>query len=119
MRGFFDTDRAAIISGLATAIRRDLERLDVVRRRLVHDGTRPVGALLERKVRRGELAEGVDIELLSSVIPAMVLFSMTYRTVGTFASDFIGDVVAKIVVPALQQQAMKGKKQRHRSPTRR
>ena len=119
MRGFFDTDRAAIISGLATAIHRDPERLDAVRRRLVDDGTKHVRALLTRAVQRGELSAGVDVELMSSVIPAMVLFRMTYQTVGTFTSAFIEDVVATIVAPALQHQSTNGGKDHHESPTRR
>jgi hypothetical protein len=38
------------------------------------------------------------------VIPAMVLFEMTYRTPGTFGEDFVSRVVTDILVPALRHQ---------------
>ncbi len=71
MRDFFDVERPTIIGGLATAIHRDPERHDAVRRRLVEDGSKHVRALLQRGVQRGDLADDVDIdiELLCSVIP--------------------------------------------------
>lgn len=103
--GFFDPARAAVIGGLATAVQRDPERLDAVRARLVDDGTRQVRALLRRAVGRRELAADVDIELLCSVIPAMVLFRMTYQTVGAFGADLVDDIIETLIVPALQQNS--------------
>jgi AcrR family transcriptional regulator len=117
--GFFDADRASVISGLATAIHRDPERHDAARRTLVDDGTRHVRGLLQRAVDRGELSRDTDIDLLSSVIPAMVLFRMTYQTVGTFSSDFVHDVVAKILTPVLQHQLDNGSKTPHGPASRR
>ena len=117
--GFFDPDRAAVISALATAIHRDPERHDGVRQRLVDDGTKHVRGLLQRAVDRGELAGDVDIELLSAVIPAMVLFRMTYQTAGTFSADFISEIVERLIAPALQQQSIDRKKERRGSSARR
>jgi AcrR family transcriptional regulator len=119
MRGFFDTERATTISGLATAIHRDPARLDAVRERLFGDGTKHVRALMTRAVDRGELVDGVDIELLSSVIPAMVLFEMTYRTFGAFDSDFVSDVTEKILVPVLTQNSTTTEREDHGSSSRR
>jgi AcrR family transcriptional regulator len=99
--GFFDPERAAVISGLATAIHREPDRLGTVRGRLVDDGTKHVRALLERSVERGELTADVDIDLLSSVIPAMVLFQMTYKTEGGFGAGLVGDIVEKVLLPAI------------------
>jgi AcrR family transcriptional regulator len=100
---FFDVSRAAIISGLATALHREPHQHDAVRRRLVHDGTKHVRAVLARAVDRGELADDLDIDLVSVVIPAMVLFQMTYRTPGTFDEDFVSRIVTQIVNPVLEQ----------------
>jgi AcrR family transcriptional regulator len=117
--GFFDTESAAVVSGLATAIHRDPERHDAIRRRLVHDGTKHVRALLERAVVRGELTDDLDIELLCSVIPAMVLFEMTYRSPGTFGAGLVQDIVETIIVPALQRHSTSNRKGPHGSSARR
>ena len=102
---FFDAEAAALVCGLTTAIHRDPQRHDMVRAKLVEGGTKHVRALLSRAVQRGQLAADADIELLCSVIPAMVLFRMTYQTVGTFGADFVGDVVDQILLPALDATA--------------
>jgi AcrR family transcriptional regulator len=98
---FFDAGSAALVCGLTTAIHRDPQRHDMVRAKLVEGGTKHVRALLSRAVQRGELTADVDIELLCSVIPAMVLFRMTYQTVGTFGPALVGDIVERILLPAL------------------
>ena len=118
-RGFFDSERAATISGLATAIHRDPEALNAVRERRVDDGTRHVRALLERAVSRGEIAVDTDIDLLSSVVPAMVLFQMSYKTVGAFGSDLVVDVVDKLLTPALAQASTKRTERSNGSSSRR
>lgn len=105
--GFFDVARAEVVSGLATALHRDPDKHEALRQRLVHDGTKQVRAVLERAVDRGELADGLDVDLLSAVIPAMVLFQMTYRTPGTFDEDFVSRIVTDILTPVMQFQTEK------------
>jgi AcrR family transcriptional regulator len=100
---FFDVGRAATISGLATALHREPHQHDAVRRRLVHDGTKHVRAVLLRAVDRGELTDDLDVDLVSSVIPALVLFQMSYRTPGTFDEDFVSHIVTQIINPVLRQ----------------
>lgn len=102
-RGFFDAERGAVISALATAIHREPERHHAVRQLLVDNGTKHVRALLARAVDRGQLAGDVDVELLSSVIPAMVLYRITYQTVGSFDEAFVADLADKILAPVLRE----------------
>ena len=102
--GFFDADRAGVVSGLATALHRDPDKHEALRRRLVRDGTKHVCAVLERAVDRGEVADDLDVDLLSAVIPAMVLFQMTYRTPGTFDEDFVSRIITDILTPVLHYQ---------------
>jgi AcrR family transcriptional regulator len=109
MPGFFDAGQAAVICGLATAIHREPERHEATRRRLVDNGTKHVRALLERAVQRGELVDDVDIDMLCSIIPAIVLFQMTYQTVGTFGSHLVADIVDQIVAPVLRQKTIDDK----------
>ena len=99
---FFDVARAGVISGLASALHCEPDRHEALRQRLVFDGTKHVRALLTRAVERGELADDLDVDLLSAVIPAMVLFEMTYRTPGTFGEDFVSRVVTDILTPVLR-----------------
>ena len=121
MPDFFDPASAAVVSGLATAIHRDPDRHDAIRRRLMSDGTRHVRALLVRAIERNELTDDVEVELLCSVIPAMVLFEMTYRSPGTFGSELVRDIVEEIIVPALQAHSTQipKKKGNHGSSARR
>jgi AcrR family transcriptional regulator len=100
---FFDVRRAAIVSGLATALHREPQQHEAVRGQLVHDGTKHVRAVLTRAVDRGELSDDLDVDLLSVVIPAMVLFQMTYRTPGTFDEEFVSRIVTQILNPILEQ----------------
>lgn len=100
---FFDVGRAAIISGLATALHREPHQHEAARHRLVHDGTKHVRAVLTRAVDRGELTDDLDVDLVSAVIPAMVLFQMTYQTPGEFTEDFVPRIIAQIINPVLQQ----------------
>ena len=100
---FFNVGRAAVISGLATALHREPDQHKALRHRLVHDGTKHVRAILLRAVDRGELSGNLDVDLLSVAIPAMVLFQMTYRTPGTFDEEFVSRIVEHIVNPVLMQ----------------
>ena len=100
--GFFDVGRAGVISGLASALHREPHRHEALRQRLVHDGTKHVRAILTRAVERGELTDDLDVDLLSAVIPAMVLFEMSYRTPGTFGESFVSRVIADILLPVLR-----------------
>jgi hypothetical protein len=101
---FFDVGRAGVISGLASALHREPDRHEALRQRLLEDGTKHVRAVLVRAVERGELTDDLDVDLFSAVIPAMVLFEMTYRTPGTFREDFVSRVVTDILMPALRHQ---------------
>lgn len=116
--GFFDPERAAIISGLATAIHREPDRLDAVRARLVEDGTKHVRALLRRAVDRHEIND-CDVELVCSVIPAVVLFRMTYQTVGTFGAHLVDDIVETLIVPVLHHNSATTRRNTHGSAPRR
>ncbi|MFG1607608.1 TetR/AcrR family transcriptional regulator [Actinoplanes sp. NPDC049265] len=100
MRGFFDVERAAVVGALATAIQRDPELHEAMRQKLVADGTRDLRTLLNRARERGEIRPGLDIDLLSSVVPGLVLFRMTFETPGKFPADLVRDIVEQIVLPA-------------------
>jgi AcrR family transcriptional regulator len=99
-RGFFDLERAAVVGALATAVQRDPEMHEAMRRKLVEDSTRDLRVLLTRARERGEIREGLDIDLLCAVVPGVVLFRMTFDTPGKFPPDLVRDIVEQIVLPA-------------------
>jgi AcrR family transcriptional regulator len=101
-KGFFDVDRAGIVSALATAIHRDPETHEAIRHRLVADGTKHLRPLLRRAQERGQARPGLDVDLLSSVLPGLVLFRMTFETPGEFTPGLIRDIFEQIVLPAVE-----------------
>ena len=100
--GFFDVDRASIVGALATAIHRDPGAHDALRRKLVDDGTKHLRLLLRRARERGQTRPGLDVDLLASALPGLVLFRMTFETPGGFPPGFIRSVIEQIILPAAE-----------------
>lgn len=108
MNGFFDADRASIVGALATAIHRDPLRHEALRQKLVTDGTKHLRPLLSRARDRGQTRPGLDIDLLASALPGLVLFRMTFETPGEFPPDFIRNVLEQIILPAAEPDPNQG-----------
>jgi AcrR family transcriptional regulator len=101
-KGLLEPERADVLCGLATAMYRDPE----LRSRLVqrfgdprHDHLRN---LLVRARDRGEIRADADLDLLSKVIPALVLFQLHFATPGEVPPGFVVDVIDEVLLPALQ-----------------
>jgi len=100
VEGYFDADGAKLVGGLATAVYRDPEVHEAIRRKLVDIGTAHLRALLERAAARGQLRPDVDIEMISSVVPAMALFRIVFEAPGTIEPDFLRRLIEHVIVPA-------------------
>jgi AcrR family transcriptional regulator len=98
--GFFDVGRANLIGGLATAIHRDPGMHEAVRHKLVTDGTKHLRLLLTRAAERGQTRPGLDIDLLCSALPGMVLYRMTFETPGEFPPGFVRGIIEQIILPS-------------------
>ena len=101
-KGLLEPERADVLCGLSTAMYRDGElhdRLSALFMDPRHDHLR---GLLERARDRGEVRPDLDLELLSQVIPAMILFQLNFRTPGEMPPDFALHVIDQILLPAVQ-----------------
>jgi AcrR family transcriptional regulator len=72
-----DDSRSRVMTGPLSAMRRNADLAQVFQQRLVAPPARALRTMLERTVARGEVAPDHDLDLLSSVLPAMLF----YRTV--------------------------------------
>ena len=104
-RGFFDAAGARLACGLATALYREPELHETVRRKLVEVGTAHLRDLLERAAARGRLRPDVDIELVCAVVPARALFRLVLDNPDhpdDLGTDHLRAVLERIVLPAVE-----------------
>lgn len=101
VEGYFDAEGAKLVGGLATAVYRDPEVHEAVRRKVADIGTTHLRALLQRAAERGQLRPDVDVDLISSVVPAMAFFRLVFETPGKVDPDFVRRLIEHVIVPAV------------------
>jgi AcrR family transcriptional regulator len=99
-KGLLDPERADVFCGLATAMYRDADLGDLVRGQFVDPRQNRLRALLERAQIRGEIRADADLELLGQLVPALVLFQLSFETPSQLAPDFVVRVIDEILIPA-------------------
>ncbi len=98
----FEPADARIMCGVGTAMATDPELSRALRERFVQPRLGALRALLERGRARGEVADDVDLELVSTVLPAV----MTFRgMVGGEppTPEFATQVIEQLVLPAVRR----------------
>jgi len=100
-KGMFEPERAEVLCGLATAMFRDPELRASMAQRFVDPRDDRMQALLERARDRGELRGDADVGLLCTVMPAMVLFQLTFQTPGELPPGYIQSVIDQVLFPAV------------------
>ncbi|RSN64792.1 TetR/AcrR family transcriptional regulator [Actinomadura sp. WAC 06369] len=100
MRANLEAQDAALILGLMTAMHRDAGLAALVRGRLVDDKRAAFGAVVERAVRRGDLAGDVDTALFVEISSAM-LFSRLFVTGEPLDDAFVRHLVDAVLIPLL------------------
>ncbi|GGU95493.1 putative regulatory protein, TetR family [Actinomadura cremea] len=100
MRANLEAQDAALILGLMTAMHRDPVLAATVRGRLVDDKRAGFGAVVERAVRRGDLAGDVDTALFVEISSAM-LFSRLFVTGEPLDGRFVRHLVDAVLIPLL------------------
>lgn len=100
--GFFEPAQARLVGGLATALYREPEVHEAVRRILLEAGTTHLRALLTRAVERGQVRGDLDVELVCGVVPAMALYDLLFRTPGELAPQLVPSVIEQVVLPAVE-----------------
>lgn len=99
-----DQLRFRVMTGLLSAMPRNPDLAQVFQERFVAPRAHALRTILERAVARGEMAHGRDLDLLSSVLPAM----LTYRTVVAgcpLDTLYIRAVLEQILLPLAKAPA--------------
>jgi len=92
-----ETDTQVIL-GLITALARDAELRAVFREQLVDPRTALMKEVFERAVARGEVAEDRNLDLLTSVFPALVIHQLLMSG-ETPDADFAASVMDDVLFP--------------------
>ncbi|CAM4245470.1 TetR/AcrR family transcriptional regulator [Kibdelosporangium persicum] len=108
VEGYFDVKGTRLVGGLATAVYREPEVHEAIRQKVVDLGTAHLRALLQRAAERGQLRPDVDIELISSVVPATAFFRLVFETPGKLDPDLLRRLIEHVIVPAVAPEPARG-----------
>ncbi|OLT23893.1 hypothetical protein BJF79_14160 [Actinomadura sp. CNU-125] len=100
MRANLEAQDAALLLGLVAAMHRDPVLAETVRDRLVADKGAAFGTVVERAVRRGDVAADVDTALFVELSSAM-LFSRLFVTGEPLDAAFVRHLVDAVLIPLL------------------
>ena len=91
---------AQVLIGLASALPRDAELRKVFRQGMIAPHVAMVTAVFARAVERGEIAPVVNIELVISIFPALVVHRLLLLGIApspSFAEEVIDDIILPLV----------------------
>jgi hypothetical protein len=88
----------SVMVGLASALPRDPDLRAAFEERLVEPHRRVLATVFERAVARGEIAPVANLDLVVSIIPALVLYRLLVQTHETDAS-FVESVIEGVILP--------------------
>ena len=97
--GFTDKLPMSVIAGLLTALHRDDELQKAFRERFLAPRQALTNKVYERAVERGEIAPGVDVDLLSVTLPAVIIHHAYILGVEP-TDDLILRVIDNVILPA-------------------
>jgi AcrR family transcriptional regulator len=97
-----DSEDAAIISGVLSAMRTDPELAHLIRTQVLDSKRGKFDGIIERAVRRGELPAGSTADLVEEVIPALVVNRLVIQG-ESLGDEFATHVVDDIVLPLLHR----------------
>jgi AcrR family transcriptional regulator len=97
--GLSDANAIGILGGLITAIARDEEFAAAFRRDFLAAKTMISEEIFARARERGELSDGIDVGLVASVLPGIVIYRL-FVLGEPPTEEFITQVIDDIVLPA-------------------
>ena len=100
MGGLTDSRQIAILGSVITAISRDAEFAEAFRRDFIGPKKAVSAEMFRRAQERGELKEGLDIELISAALPGIVLHR-TFLLGEPPTTELIAKVVDQLILPAV------------------
>jgi len=97
--GLIDDVPLSVFAGLMSAMHHDPELMAAVHERFLGPRVELATRVLDRARRRGEIGPDVDIRLLATILPAMVLYR---RLVAgeRIDAEFVARIIDEVVVPA-------------------
>ena len=93
-----------VLGSVMTAVHREPELAAAVHQTFIAPRLALTRAMFERAAGRGELAEGADVDLLSQVLPALVVHRIFVQA-REVTPAFIEQVVDEVVLPACRAEA--------------
>ncbi|MER7556202.1 TetR/AcrR family transcriptional regulator [Nocardioides sp. NPDC126508] len=100
MGGLTDQRQIAIFGSVVTAISRDAEFAEAFRRGVVGPKKAIATEMFRRAQERGELRDDLDLELISSALPGIVLHH-TFLLGEPPTTELIAKVVDQLILPAV------------------
>lgn len=100
MGGLTDQRQIAIFGSVVTAISRDAEFAEAFRRGVVGPKKAISTEIFRRAQERGEIRDDLDLELISSALPGIVLHH-TFLLGGPPTTELIAKVVDQLILPAV------------------
>jgi len=94
------SEKMRVLSGVLSIVGQNQELRKAVTEALIEPRARAIHQALHDAVQRGEVPDGTDLELLSSVLPAMLAYRLLV-TGQPVTRRWQYDVVDKILLPAL------------------
>jgi len=102
--GLNDAATVSVLAGTITALHRDQEFADLFHARLVEPKVAQARALFERAQQRGEVPADADIDLLTQLLPAVILHrSFVLRL--PIDDETVARIVDTIVIPAASHRS--------------
>ncbi|MFN0280455.1 MAG: TetR/AcrR family transcriptional regulator [Kineosporiaceae bacterium] len=100
--GILDPGQMDLVCGLSTAMHRDRALGVALRGRFIDPRRNCVRVLLERARDRGEVADGVDLELVGQIVPAIIMFRLSFGPVDEPFEALVRQIVDDVVLPAVR-----------------
>ncbi|WP_249666301.1 TetR/AcrR family transcriptional regulator [Nocardioides faecalis] len=100
--GLTDGHQTSLLGSVVTAISRDAEFAAAWRERFIAPKLAVSREIYERAQARGELREGVDLDLLAAALPGIVLHQI-FIVGATSTPDLVARVVDQLILPAVQR----------------
>jgi len=97
--GFTDEMPMSVIAGLITALHRDADLQKAFRERFLAPRLELTRKVFERAVERGEIGADVDVELLSTTLPAIIVHHAYVLGIEP-TDDLILRVIDNVILPA-------------------
>ena len=97
----FEPSNARLMCGVSTAMSTDPELNSALRQRFVQPRLAALRRLLESGRARGEVDDGVDLDLVASVMPAMMTF-LSMISCEPPSPELAARVVDEVVLPAVR-----------------